>query len=48
MVTGYIDIDINFRDFAAPLGLKLFRAASLNDSPTLISAISQVLKGAHE
>jgi len=42
------DIDINFRDFAAPLGLTLFRAASLNDSPTLISAISHVLKGADE
>jgi len=42
------DIDINFRDFAAPLGLTLFRAASLNDSPTLISAVSHVLEGAHE
>jgi ferrochelatase len=40
------DIDINFRDFAAPLGLTLFRAASLNDSPTLIRAIAHVLKGA--
>jgi ferrochelatase len=39
------DIDINFRDFAAPLGLTLFRAASLNDSPTLISAIAHVLEG---
>ena len=40
------DIDINFRDFAAPLGLTLFRAASLNDSPTLIRAIAHVLEGA--
>jgi len=40
------DIDINFRDFAAQLGLKLFRAPSLNDSPTLIRAIAHVLEGA--
>jgi ferrochelatase len=40
------DIDINFRDFAAPLGLTLFRAASLNDSPILIRAIAHVLEGA--
>jgi protoporphyrin/coproporphyrin ferrochelatase len=40
------DIDINFRDFAAPLGLKLFRAASLNDSPILIRAIAHALEGA--
>jgi ferrochelatase len=39
------DIDINFRDFAASLGLTLFRAASLNDSPTLIRAIDHVLEG---
>jgi ferrochelatase len=39
------DIDINFRDFAAPLGLTLFRAPSLNGSPTLICAIAHVLKG---
>jgi len=39
------DIDINFREFAAPLGLTLFRAASLNDSPTLIRAIAHVLEG---
>jgi len=39
------DIDINFRDFAAPLGITLFRAPSLNDSPTLIRAIVHVLEG---
>jgi protoporphyrin/coproporphyrin ferrochelatase len=40
------DIDINFREFAAPLGIALFRAPSLNDSPTLIRAIAHVLEGA--
>jgi ferrochelatase len=40
------DIDINFRDFAAPLGITLHRAASLNDSPTLIRAIAHTLKAA--
>jgi ferrochelatase len=39
------DIDINFRDFAAPLELTLSRAASLNDSPTLIHAIAHILEG---
>ena len=39
------DIDVNFRDFAAPLGLTVFRAASLNDSLTLIRAIAHVLEG---
>jgi ferrochelatase len=37
------DIDINFREYAATLGLEITRAASLNDSPTLISALEQVL-----
>jgi len=37
------DIDINFRDFAQPLGLEIFRPQSLNDSPTLIHALQQVL-----
>jgi ferrochelatase len=39
------DIDINFRDFAAPLGITLFRPPSLNDSPMLIRAIAHVLQG---
>ena len=37
------DIDINFRATAADLGLTLYRAASLNDSPTLINALEHVL-----
>jgi ferrochelatase len=41
------DIDINFRDFAHPLGLEIFRPQSLNDSPTLIHALEHVLMGKH-
>ena len=37
------DIDINFREAAAELGMTVYRAPSLNDSPTLINAIAQVL-----
>ena len=37
------DIDINFRDFAEPLGLTITRPESLNDSPTLIRALQNVL-----
>jgi len=37
------DIDISFRDTAAALGMTLYRAASLNDSPTLINALDHVL-----
>jgi ferrochelatase len=37
------DIDINFRDVANMLGMKLYRAESLNDSPTLIRALAHVL-----
>jgi ferrochelatase len=37
------DIDINFRDVANSLGMKLHRAESLNDSPTLIRALAHVL-----
>lgn len=37
------DIDINFRDVANSLGMKLYRAESLNDSPTLIRALDHVL-----
>jgi ferrochelatase len=39
------DIDINFRDVANALGMKLYRAESLNDSPTLIRALAHVLYG---
>jgi ferrochelatase len=34
------DIDIDFKQQAADLGLQLWRAGSLNDSPTLIRAIA--------
>lgn len=37
------DIDINFREAAAALGMKLFRPESLNDSPMLIRALVHVL-----
>ena len=37
------DIDIDFKALAASLGMKLWRAASLNDSPTLIRAIDSAL-----
>ena len=37
------DIDIDFKAQAAELGMKLWRAASLNDSPTLIRAIDNAL-----
>src|SRR5579875_3187425 len=37
------DIDINFRQFARELGIEVFRPESLNDSPTLIRALAQVL-----
>jgi ferrochelatase len=37
------DIDIDFRQQAEALGMRLWRAESLNDSPTLIRAIEQVL-----
>jgi ferrochelatase len=38
------DIDIDFKKQAADLGLQLWRAESLNDSPVLIAAIEQALK----
>lgn len=37
------DIDINFREVAKELGMKLYRPKSLNDSPTLIRALAHVL-----
>ena len=37
------DIDIDFRQQAKDLGMQLWRAESLNDSPTLIRAIEHVL-----
>jgi ferrochelatase len=38
------DIDIDFKQQAAELGLQLWRAGSLNDSPTLIRAVSAALE----
>lgn len=37
------DIDVDFKQTAAELGLELLRAESLNDSPTLIRALDHVL-----
>ncbi len=37
------DIDIDFKQQAAALGMQLWRAESLNDSPTLIRAIDSAL-----
>ena len=39
------DIDIAFRQIAAELGLKLWRAESLNASPTLIRALAEIATG---
>ncbi len=41
------DIDISFRDTAAELGMKVFRPQSLNDSPTLIKALVNVVTAAN-
>jgi protoporphyrin/coproporphyrin ferrochelatase len=38
------DIDIDFKKQAAELGMTLWRAESLNDSPTLIRAIDEALQ----
>ncbi len=38
------DIDIAFRDFAAKEGTRLWRAESLNESPTLIAALADVAR----
>ena len=38
------DIDIAFRDFAAKEGMRLWRAESLNESPTLIAALADVAR----
>jgi ferrochelatase len=37
------DIDVDFKQKAAELGLELWRPESLNDSPTLIRAIAAAL-----
>ena len=38
------DIDILFRQFAADRGMKLYRAESLNDSPTFARAIAEIAR----
>jgi ferrochelatase len=38
------DIDVVFRDFAVQQGMKLWRAESLNDSPTFIAALADVVR----
>lgn len=42
------DIDIAFRDAAKELGLKLWRAESLNDSPVLVRALMDVVSGEYK
>jgi ferrochelatase len=38
------DVDILFREFAQKHGMRLWRAESLNDSPTLIAALADVAR----
>jgi ferrochelatase len=38
------DIDIAFKEFAEKKGMRLWRAASLNDSPGLTSALAQIVR----
>lgn len=42
------DIDIAFREMAKELGLKLWRAESLNDSPVLVKALVEVVSGEYK
>jgi ferrochelatase len=42
------DIDIAFRETARGLGLKLWRAESLNDSPLLVKALVEVVTGEYK
>jgi ferrochelatase len=42
------DIDIAFRKTATEMGLKLWRAESLNDSPILVEALEQVVSGEYK
>jgi protoporphyrin/coproporphyrin ferrochelatase len=42
------DIDIAFRQTANELGLTLWRADSLNDSPLLVKALMEVVSGEHK
>lgn len=38
------DVDIMFREFAAEHAMKLYRAESLNDSPTFVKAIADIVR----
>lgn len=38
------DVDIGFRDFAGKQGMRLWRAESLNESPTLIAALVDIVR----
>jgi ferrochelatase len=42
------DIDIAFRQTASELGLTLWRAESLNDSPLLVKALMEVVSGEYK
>jgi ferrochelatase len=42
------DIDIAFKEFAAEIGLQLWRAESLNDSPTLTRALAEIAQAEPE
>jgi ferrochelatase len=42
------DIDVAFRKMASELGLKLWRAESLNDSAILVKALAQVVSGEYK
>jgi protoporphyrin/coproporphyrin ferrochelatase len=42
------DIDIAFRQTASELGLKLWRAESLNDSAVLVEALTEVVSGGYK
>ncbi|HMK22053.1 MAG TPA: ferrochelatase, partial [Terriglobales bacterium] len=38
------DIDIGFKEFAQGQGMRLWRAASLNESPLLIAALANIAR----
>ncbi len=42
------DIDIAFREIAEDLGLQLWRAESLNDSPVLVKALAEIVSGEYK
>jgi ferrochelatase len=38
------DVDIGFRQFAGERGMRLYRAGSLNDSPTFVKAVADIVR----